>query len=1046
MSKPGLIAAALLCGSLASSVHAQTTQRDVRFSKELNKLTLTDYSIYFVEQQIKKSPSDVDLLKIQLAETFMLIGKEAEVKKGAELIASVGESSPYYPFAQLTVGKIKVLKKDFKGAIQYLKAFEAYCVKEYQSENFDKAIEKDGCGYLVVAYQNSGQKALANKVKEDFLKRQGIDTTKPPQQMKLELALDKISTAEELQPGTPRTKLLDEAIKILTEEVPFFGQNEITARSYYEAGRAYVAKKQYDKAIEVMSQSAAFIAQLNKGYAEVDQSKRAPGGFISYWKGVALFEKGKLESEGEARVKLHKDAFIQFFVNLKKYEGNKFAADAYDGYRKCLAVLEENNAAPKKMPPFKIPITNTRETVLSPEETLMYTEKKFDSFINQVVAKIQTKRRASGVEDGLMKLALAYLETGNELEALAIADYMALIHPKSKETQAALTTIAVKYWKKPGKTTAENKANKEIAVREYGKFLEIAPDHPAAPDVATVVAQYYYQSADALAKSAKKVTDMKAKRAITDEAITAFKSAIPYYKYIADNFGVNERGVTALYYIARCNYYAQEYVLAAEGYLAYIPKIAADKFKLADAKFSVADNYFRAGQKYNKQYKALKTESEEMNRIGSVEYKEKAIVKMAEAKTKKEIANTNFKIAIKHLDEYTGKWLSDANRLGGDKSEKVGKITEGAYELVGWAYDLLDERKTAANKFADYINRYSKSTKIPMLMQRQGELYAELEDFSTAAKILEKLSNTYPESPQGKRALFTLARSMYNIERFSKAIATFNKILDKKLTISVSNLKWVVKNMTETDADNKSNAGKLIVRAGQELERRLEKPELSEWVGKDKAYALKGKPEETQTTIDQLRERLYFNIGLSAAEAGLSKEVFTYLGKVLANENTPFIFKAGMARADEYMKQKNWVLARQDLAKIGATAMTAQKTLVTLEVQTKTGDTFLAEENFNKAYSAFNIVAVRPITLGKEMLAMMSDQQKEDAEASRPLVEYSVYKAAICASKLGKTEEKAKLVAKYKKNFAKGRFVKEMAKLPKSVVAVAAPVENVKTK
>ena len=139
----------------------------------------------------------------------------------------------------------------------------------------------------------------------------------------------------------------------------------------------------------------------------------------------------------------------------------------------------------------------------------------------------------------------------------------------------------------------------------------------------------------------------------------------------------------------------------------------------------------------------------------------------------------------------------------------MGKITEGAYELVGWAYDLLDERKTAANKFADYINRYSKSTKIPMLMQRQGELYAELEDFSTAAKILEKLSNTYPESPQGKRALFTLARSMYNIERFSKAIATFNKILDKKLTISVSNLKWVVKNMTETDADNKSNAGKM---------------------------------------------------------------------------------------------------------------------------------------------------------------------------------------------------------------------------------------------
>jgi len=1037
MSKPGFIAAALLCGSLASPIHAQTTQRDVKFSKELNKLSLLDYSEYFIEQQMKKAPEDIDLLKIQLAETYIYSGKKDKAAKGTELIASVKESSPYYPFAQLSIGKIKVLKKEFADGIKYLKAFEDFCNKNHEDENFDKDAHKEGIGYLVFAYQNTKQLDLVKKTKDAYTAIVSPGGTTPPQQVKLEAALDTLAKAERANPGPERDKLLETSIKMLTEEVPFFGQNEITARSYYEAGRAYIAAKKYDKAIETMSQSAEFVATLNTAYAEINEAKRAPGGFIAYWKGVALQEKAKLAEPGEEQIKLYKDAFIQFFVNLKKYEDNKHASEAFDSYRKCLAFLEENNSAPKSMPPFKIPVVAKRTSILSPEETLMYQEKKFTEFIDSTQKSLYTKRTAPGAEDALMKLALSYMETDKKLEALAIADYLTLVYPKSKETQATLTTIAVKHWTAKATTPEEEKANKAVAVREYGKFLEVAPDHPKAPDVAMVVAQYYFQTAEGLAKKAKGISDNKEKRAVTDEALEAFKSAIPYYKYIADNFGMSERGVTALHFIALCNSYAREYEKAAASYLKYIPKIMKDKFKLANAKFSVGDSYFRAGQKYHKIYKALRDESKELKLVGSEEYIEKAELKLTEATQNRERAMKNFKSGIEQFNEYTDKWLNDPKYLGSVNDSKVAKTTEGVYELIGWSYDLLDERKVAADKFGDFIKRYPKSNKIPALMQRQGELFAELEDFDTAEKILDKLASKYPDTPQGKRALFTLARSQYNIKKFAKSITTFNKIIDKKLNISVSNLKWIVKNMVNTDDDNKADAGKLIVSAGQELEKRLENPVLEEWVGTEKAHALKSNPQEKKTTIDMLRERLYFNIGVSASEAGLSKEVFAYLEKVLANENTPFIFEAGIARADEYYKTKNYELARKDLVRVGTVAMTAQKAIISLQVNNRIGDTYLAEDNFKQAFSKYSMVAARPITLSDEMLSMMTDEQKQETEEARPLVEYATYKAAFCASKLGKEEDKAKLVAKYKESFSKGRFIKEMANLPASVVKAA---------
>jgi len=1047
MQKSGFVAAALLCGALMPSTDAQNTQRDVRFSKKLNELQLSDYSLYFIQKQIKGSPSDVDLLRIQLAETYLMSGKEPGTTKGTEIINSIAKDNQYYPFALMTMGKVSFIKRKYKEAIVALKAFEDYCKETYPEEGYLKAgateameADKAAMIYLANAYKNSGQADLEKAAIEGFKLRATGPQDKTPSQVKYEEAVALIDS------GAGNTSLT-QAIKILEEELPFFGQTKFAAYSYYQVGRAYYLMGEFDKGIKALSlegDAKSFVAEVNGKYGETDSSKFAPGGFMAYWKGMCLLKKAK-QASGEDQIKLYKDAFIQFFVNLKKYSGNEYGSDAYDKYKETLAVLEENSAAPKKMPEFPVPIKIAKDSILGPKETVLFNEKKYAELIPKLQDLISIKRQEEGVTDALYKLSLSYLETGMNYEAIAVADYMALMHPKSNKARAALSQIGRKLWASEAKTDIELKEHKELAVREYSKFLDIAPGHPASPDIAALVSySYYYKKATDLATAAKEISDQKKKREMTDEALAAFKSAVPFFKYTADNYGASPRGIDAMNMVASCYSSARQYEKAAEAYKVYVPKVLEEKAKLASAKFSVADSYFRAGQKFNKEYKALKKIAKEQARIGSEESKALSEAKSAESMVAKTKSEKNFKNAIEHLNDYLGAWQTDSKYLGVAKEKGVSKTTAGAYELIGWCYDYLDERQTAADKFGVFIEKYPASDKIAMLMERQGSLYAEMEDFKTASSILGVLAKKHPETVQGKRALFTLARSMYNIGKFDKAISRVNEIFEKKVDMSVSNLKWVVKYFVETDEANKRAAGKLIVRAGKKLEELLEEPVLADWIGADKAFVVEKNPEERQKMIDSLRERLYFNIGISAAAAGLTQDSINYLTDVLENEDTAYIVDAAFTRAEQYMVMKDYVNARKDLGKVAGVAMSAENTLISLKVQNKTGDTYLDEDNFKKAFSAYNIVALRPLVIDKELAGMMSQKAKNDVEASRPMVEYAIYKAAYCASKLAFADEVTKLVEKYNKNFANGRFVKQMANLPEPVV-VKTPAPEAKT-
>ena len=57
------------------------TDITIKLSKKLNEMKIYDYSIYVLEQDIAEKPADIDLLRIQLAQTYSLKRMPEDAKK-----------------------------------------------------------------------------------------------------------------------------------------------------------------------------------------------------------------------------------------------------------------------------------------------------------------------------------------------------------------------------------------------------------------------------------------------------------------------------------------------------------------------------------------------------------------------------------------------------------------------------------------------------------------------------------------------------------------------------------------------------------------------------------------------------------------------------------------------------------------------------------------------------------------------------------------------------------------------------------------------------
>lgn len=388
------------------------------------------------------------------------------------------------------------------------------------------------------------------------------------------------------------------------------------------------------------------------------------------------------------------------------------------------------------------------------------------------------------------------------------------------------------------------------------------------------------------------------------------------------------------------------------------------------------------------------------------------------------------------------KWLSPGgNYASVAQSSHALKIREDALSLLPWLQDGAGNKAQAAADFQSFISAYPKNKTVPQSMMRMGVIYTELGDNQKATEVLDRLSRDFKDTPEGKNAKFYLARSLYGNGNFDTSIGIFQEIFNTpelKSNLSTQNLRWIASNLYNCGGQRIPAGAKVALEAAKVLAGQLEQPVLTDWLSAETAARLKNDAEEREKTLLILKGKVLLDAGLAAYYAGNSEpQSLAYFTQAIElDKNTPYFYELYFGRADTLLKMKNYDKARQDLAQVALRANTTGQYSNYYKSQCLLGDTHLEEKNYAKAFSAFNIVAAPSFMAEEtpETESTLSEEEKQkaaaDALAAREWVEYAIYRTAYCAALLNRTQDRDKMVDKYKKHFVGGRFEKDIENLP----------------
>jgi tetratricopeptide (TPR) repeat protein len=1037
----------LLAAAPAFAQHDMTVQ----LSNRLNELRMFDFSIYLLDQEIGKAPQDVSLLKLQKARTLFMQNKADEAEA---IISAIPTSDPHYLFARFVFGTNAIEKGRNEIGVQALEAYvnsfsEANRpVGNAQKEDFQKAVY-----YLKHAYEQTKQtqKAVAILTKLKLLEDPEAEKPVTPEMAGRELKLQqfqaKLDSAEILKQNgeTGWQALANEVLAPLRDLM--WNQDLITAVAHIERARALALLGREQEGLAIFNDKNIwnFIVAFDEPFKEEGMLSAAPGAKAFLWRGNLLAGMAEKAANPQDKEKGYIDAIRAYFTVIAKYDGKQcpYFNAALGGYIKARDILEKDFNR-KIQPPKNIADMLEGGGIDTTIADRHFQAGEYDKALPTYAEALRTGGRKSDKAAELtFKAAYCHLQTGAFLEAMALAGQLADRFPDDQNfTPIILLQVGEALWN----LRESDPVAKEDALRVYSWYVRACPLHQYAAPISSRVANDWYERALTLAQEANKLPSGPDKAAKNQEAQEAFKAAIPMYQHIVDNYGHTEEGLRSFRLLAACYTSSKQFDKGAQVFLKYIEQemkredvAKRDLASVADAKFRAAQNFVQAGVEFDKQARRRREQAETAPATVPEPDPEAEPTDAAPPQTAGQLndeaarieadAKANFLEAVKHVDELVGPWREAGGWLAGHQSERADKAVEGAYDLLGWAYDGAGEKEKATLAFADFVKRYpdpeGKSRLVPKAMFRLAMLYLELEKINEAGQVLETLSAKYPE--EGQKALPRLAKSMYAVDRFDKSIEAFRKIFAENIPVEVGDLLWAAANLWDCKGRHPKEGGELALKAVDILLPKLDNPVLADWLGRNRARELAEDPAEIARILENFRERLLFQGASAALHAEKFEASIAFLDKLLLNEKSPYFIDGRFLRgtANRRLKTKDsYNLAIADYAEISQVATFSGKHGTYFEAQGMIGDTFIEQDNFSRALGAFEIIARTDPDDDDDTLP------PEERLKQRQWIEYAIYRAAFCQARLGMAEQRDEMVAKYRKHFLNGRFLREIGNLP----------------
>jgi hypothetical protein len=998
------------------------TELTIMLSNKLNENKMFDYSELALNQEIAKNPSDVDLLKIQLGITKFASNKADDA---VTIMSSIKPSSKYYPNSRRILGIEAVKKQKFDMAATALEDYFKIYLPAPPKTDAGKKEFQEAVNYLIYSYKQLNKIPEAEKTVKYF---EALDAggkegaAGDDRDIKLRQLQIKLDTVEEMidkkKNGWQQT--VNDSIKPIDDLL--WNMDSIAALAYIEKARAFFFLGRNDDALKVLKDknTDTLIKAFDEAYREQSMESISPSVYQAYWMGRILMAKAAQAPDAE-KVALYSEAIKDFYGIITRFEKFPKYDDALSGFSECKERLE---AAGKKITvPERIKNRlgkkKTGGSSLERKEADQYlADGKFPNALELYLKILKADRKGADTVTLLARLAFSYLKTDQLLEAMAVATYLCDFYPTAENTPLIMVQVGEVLW---------GKKDYADAILIYNYYLKTCPADQFAGDVSARIARYYYTKAAELATEANKLPQGEEKTKKSEEAREAFRITAPYYQKIVDNFAHTKWGLPAYYSLGWCYTNAKDYVKGAEEFKIYCQKEMArkkdmDLANISEAKLRIAGNYIQLAGNLDREAESLRTQATETSAPAPLNAKADELNKQAVG---------YYKYARQQLVELTVKWCTSGGVFENTKDPRVLKNIESAYSLIGWAYDGAKDKENACKAFDTFIKKYPDSKQVPQSMFRMGIIYGDLKKFDLAGQVLESLANKYPQSSEGRLALSTLSRNMYEVKNFEKSIDVFNKILTGNIEVTIQDLRWACANLGDCDGTHPKAGAEVAIKAGEILLAKLEKPVIEEWLGKQKARETAGNPAEQQKLMGAIKEKVYFDFSTDCCFGGQYDKALKAVDELLVKENSAYYYEGRFLRATIYRAMKKYDKALENYGEISITALTSKKHSIYARSQCMMGETYIEMNEYSKAYATLSVTAsANPDEFRDSPVKLTEAEMLEQ----KNWIGFAIYNSALCLAKLDKKDELKKMVEKYRTYFPAGKYIKEIGLLHKGAV------------
>ncbi len=1030
------------CGLSAGTDIALT----IALSEKLNKMQMYDYSIYLLENEMKKSPADREMFSVQLARTYFAMNKEDEALRILDSSAKTGRA---YTFSRFVLGRHQWQKAEYEEAAATLEDYFSKVKEDIPKPDEKRRVEqfRMAVALLQDTYKNLDDTENAVKAAEY------INMMLPEKKEKTKIDLFReilfsnqvrLDIGEQLK-NKGKEGWKEDIESTLGEFDKMLNADEdptvITVLTFVEKFKALVLLEKFEEAKELLGQYKDMTRLLDDQFEKAGMIEDAPSAKMYLWIAKMNAALAQKETDKEKRIALNSKALEDFYRVITLYDIKKcpHVPAAAKGFNKTKKELEKDGK--KVTASVEIPADFEIDRI-----NAYYSQDEYNKVIPAAREYLRAENGISSehAPDILAKLADSYLKTEKILEAISITGLMADAYPDNKNTPKLLLMLGELKWKeyKDQKDTPQGQKALEDALIVYEWYMKKCPAHKYAADICMKVAMVYY---DRAAEEAMKVNEMppgEEKARANAEAREMFSDAVPRFRYIIDNYSHTERGKDAAFLLAQCHANLHDFLKATEIYAKvceletnYENKDKRNMGRVAEAKFRLSDNYVRYAEKLQEEAAELKKQLEK-----EPEPEEEGAGGADVAEIQKAIGEKNaeaekyFNLAIGNLEELTDKWMQPGGRLHdlekqSDK-DKVREIYDRTIAYIPWIYDREGDVQQTIAAFTEFINKYPEHKSIPKALKRRAFIYLDQDDTLKATRDFDTLSSKYPE--HARTIQIDRAKAMYEVGNYSKSIESVSKMFEgDKSEISVSSLKWIGRNLYDCEGKHPREGALLALKANELLLERLKKPVLAEWVSKAKAEEIEAHLKLRTDTIRIIREKLLLDTAKAAFYAGEPERGIKYLDELLKNDMTPYYYKGRFLRARLYRKLEKFGKAIQDYSTISQTAIKAKRFDVYNEAQCRTGDTYIEQGDYARALAAFLVIAV--IDPEPKIQALKDEnlhpEKKQRLETELEWNEYALYKKTLCHAELGEDEQKREMQARYRKFFPDGRFLDEIKEI-----------------